>query len=239
MRKQWQIISLSLRDLTATSDIRKRVFMWLLSVNESESSMWHRRTPLELDSTMRVHTYTNTMHTWPTEFWLLLIVKWCFSIQCCSWGNFAPNFNQKWCWMCIRDWITTQSIDSSTDRLLVVPRKNTHQTGPLHFFCCCSIHLELSNCWHSTVWKHSDFQTPLENPSVQTRVAFFVTAPLVWNTLPSGVADLGRSAPSGIAWGRIFLSRHHLNFFPSVLTGFYFVVSFAKCSWSKFYSTTL
>ena len=125
MRKQWQIISLSLRDLTATSDIRKRVFMWLLSVNESESSMWHRRTPLELDSTMRVHTYTNTMHTWPTEFWLLLIVKWCFSIQCCSWGNFAPNFNRKWCWMCIRDWITTQSIDSSTDRLLVVPRIHT------------------------------------------------------------------------------------------------------------------
>ena len=31
----------------------------------------------------------------------------------------------------------------------------------------------------------------------------------------------------------------HVNFFPSSLTGFYFVVSFLKCSWSNFYSTTL
>ena len=29
------------------------------------------------------------------------------------------------------------------------------------FFCCCSIHLELSTCWDSTVRKHSHFQTPL------------------------------------------------------------------------------
>jgi len=40
--------------------------------------------------------------------------------------------------------------------------------GPSRFFRCCSIHLELSTCWHSTVRKHSHFQTPLENPSVQT-----------------------------------------------------------------------
>ena len=45
---------------------------------------------------------------------------------------------------------------------------HTHQTGPLHFFCCSSIHLELSTCWHLTVRKHSHFQTPLENPSIQT-----------------------------------------------------------------------
>jgi len=44
---------------------------------------------------------------------------------------------------------------------------HTHRTGPLRFLCCCSIHLELSTCWHSTVWKHSHFQTPLENRSVQ------------------------------------------------------------------------
>jgi len=42
---------------------------------------------------------------------------------------------------------------------------HTHRTS---FFCCCSIHLELSTCWHSTVWKHSHFQMPLKNPSVQT-----------------------------------------------------------------------
>ena len=28
---------------------------------------------------------------------------------------------------------------------------HTHRTGPSRFFCCCSIHLELSTCWHSTV----------------------------------------------------------------------------------------
>ena len=47
---------------------------------------------------------------------------------------------------------------------------HTHQTGPSRFFCCCSIHLELSTCWHSTVRKPSHFQTPLENPSIQTHL---------------------------------------------------------------------
>ena len=47
---------------------------------------------------------------------------------------------------------------------------HTHRTGPSRFFCCCSIHLELSTFWHSTVRKHSHFQTPLENPSVQTHL---------------------------------------------------------------------
>ena len=47
---------------------------------------------------------------------------------------------------------------------------HTHRTGPSRFFCCCSIHLELFTCWHSTVWKHSHFQMPLENPSIQTHL---------------------------------------------------------------------
>jgi len=48
---------------------------------------------------------------------------------------------------------------------------HTHRTGPSRFFCCCcSIHLELSTCWHPTVRKHSHFQTPLENPSIQTHL---------------------------------------------------------------------
>ena len=47
---------------------------------------------------------------------------------------------------------------------------HTHRTGPSHFFCCCFIHLELSTCSHSTVRKHSHFQTPLENPSIQTHL---------------------------------------------------------------------
>ena len=38
-------------------------------------------------------------------------------------------------------------------------------------FCCCSIHLELSTCWDSTVRKHSHFQTLLENQSIQTHLA--------------------------------------------------------------------
>ena len=45
---------------------------------------------------------------------------------------------------------------------------HTHWTGPSRFFCCCFIHLEVSTCWHSTVRKHSHFQTSLENPSIQT-----------------------------------------------------------------------
>ena len=47
---------------------------------------------------------------------------------------------------------------------------HTHRTGPSRFFCCCSVHLELSTCWHSTVRKHYHFQTPLENPSIQTHL---------------------------------------------------------------------
>jgi len=47
---------------------------------------------------------------------------------------------------------------------------HTQRTGPSRFFCCCSIHLELSTCWHSTVRKHSHFQMPLENPSIQTHL---------------------------------------------------------------------
>ena len=46
----------------------------------------------------------------------------------------------------------------------------THRTGPSRLFCCCSIHLELSTCWHSTVRKHSHFQTSLEDPSIQTHL---------------------------------------------------------------------
>ena len=45
-----------------------------------------------------------------------------------------------------------------------------HLTWLSRFFCCCSIHLELSTCWHSTVRKHYHFQTPLENPSIQTHL---------------------------------------------------------------------
>jgi len=39
------------------------------------------------------------------------------------------------------------------------------------YICCCSIHLlELTTCWDSTVRKRSQFQMPLENPSVQTHL---------------------------------------------------------------------
>jgi len=60
----------------------------------------------------------------------------------------------------------------------------THRTGPSRFFCCCSIHLEFSTCWHSTVQKHSHFQTPLENPSIQTHLVLPVLhqAPLYLRT---------------------------------------------------------
>jgi len=52
---------------------------------------------------------------------------------------------------------------------VVVPRIHT-ELARRAFFCCCSIHLEVSTCWDSTVRKHSHFQTPLENPSIQTHL---------------------------------------------------------------------
>jgi len=42
---------------------------------------------------------------------------------------------------------------------------------PVALFLLLLHPLELSTCWHSTVRKHSHFQTPLENPSVQTQSA--------------------------------------------------------------------
>ena len=41
---------------------------------------------------------------------------------------------------------------------------HTHQTGPSRFFCCCSIHLELSTCWHSTVQQHSQLSNATWKP---------------------------------------------------------------------------
>jgi len=41
---------------------------------------------------------------------------------------------------------------------------HTHRTGPSRFFCCCSIHLERS------LPAEIHFQTPLENPSIQTHL---------------------------------------------------------------------
>ena len=67
---------------------------------------------------------------------------------------------------------SSRALRSFNSPLLVVPRSHEliHRTGPSRFFCGCSIHLELSTCWHSTVRKHSHFQTPLENPYVQTHL---------------------------------------------------------------------
>ena len=52
-------------------------------------------------------------------------------------------------------------LRSSDTPMLVVPRIHT-ELARRAFFCCCSIHLELSTCWDSTVRKHSHFQTPLK-----------------------------------------------------------------------------
>jgi len=41
---------------------------------------------------------------------------------------------------------TTSVVRSSDARR----SSHTHRTGPSHFFCCCSIHLELPTCWDST-----------------------------------------------------------------------------------------
>jgi len=38
---------------------------------------------------------------------------------------------------------------------------HTHRTYPSRFICCCSIHLEHSTCWHSTVQELPHFQMPV------------------------------------------------------------------------------
>jgi len=67
---------------------------------------------------------------------------------------------------------------------------HTHWTGPSRFFCCCSIHLELSTCWHSTVRKHSHFQTPLENPSIQTHLVLLCCIKRVWHSFTFDVCSV-------------------------------------------------
>ena len=65
----------------------------------------------------------------------------------------------------VSQWAGTDPYTTSGSALI-----RCSAAGPLHFFCCCSIHLELSTCWHSTVRKHAHYQTPPENPSVQTHL---------------------------------------------------------------------
>ena len=84
--------------------------------------------------------------------------------------QFRPKCNHLICWWCrlpSENFIETRSVFLRNDR------KNytyTQRAGPSRFCCCCSIQLERSTCWHSTVRKHSHFQTPPENPSVQTHL---------------------------------------------------------------------
>jgi len=73
---------------------------------------------------------------------------------------------------------------------------HTHQTGPSHFCCCCSIHLELCTCWHSTVRKHSHFQTPPENPSVQTNLVLLYCIKRLFIFGPKGCSLSLSSRPS-------------------------------------------
>ena len=63
-----------------------------------------------------------------------------------------------------------QALRSSDAPLLVVPRIHNKLARRAFLLLLQSIHLELSNCCYPTVRKHSHFQTPLENPSVQTHL---------------------------------------------------------------------
>jgi len=130
----------------------------------------------------------------------------------------------------------------------------SYQHSSLCCFFCCLEHFAIQR---HCVWDTWHLQASRENASFSA----------VWNTLPSSITaseTLGtfkhrvkthlfllfgtlchpaslrprHSAPSSVRWKRIFLSRHH-NIFPSAFTRFYFAVSFVKCSWSNFYSTTL
>jgi len=60
----------------------------------------------------------------------------------------------------------SRALRSSDAPMLVVPPIHTELAR--RAFCCCSIHLELSACWHSTVRKHSHFQAPFKSPSILT-----------------------------------------------------------------------
>ena len=67
---------------------------------------------------------------------------------------------------------------------------HTHRTGPLCFLCRCSIQLELSTCCRSTVRKHSHFQTPLENPSIQTHWVQLCCIKRLCNFGPKGAIQI-------------------------------------------------
>jgi len=102
----------------------------------------------------------------------------------------------------ISSWYIRRGIFSISGRMclflvfLAPVRKNddgyrylhTHRTGPLRFLCCCSVHLELSTRWHSTVRKYSHFQTLLENPSVQSSCA--ATSASVSSDLKGGAIQM-------------------------------------------------
>ena len=85
-----------------------------------------------------------------------------------------------------------RALRSSDTPMLVVPRIHTKLTrrGPSRFFCCCSIHLELYTCWDSTVRKHSHFQTPLENPSIQTHLVLLCCSKCLCILGPKGAIQI-------------------------------------------------
>jgi len=105
--------------------------------------------------TQVVHHVSATRHSAEHYSWTYINFRW---------GSGSPI---KWLF-----WLTTrgpQPLRRISALLSVVPRIHT-ELDRHTFFCCCSIHMELTTCWHSTVRKHSHFQMPHENPSVQTHL---------------------------------------------------------------------
>jgi len=102
-----------------------------------------------------------------------------------------------WLWWWWWWWWSFTTSNSALFRCSAAGRSShTHRTGPSRFFCCCSIHLELPTCWHSTVRKHSHFQTPFENPSIQTHLVLLCCIKRLCIFGPKGAIQIRSSSYS-------------------------------------------
>ena len=129
------------------------------------------------------------MHLFVMSTGRLLQFSWCWRVRCGTDSQGADHSHSNIFLRAGTDPCTNSG--SALFRCSDARRSSqTHWTGPSRFLCCCFIHLELSTCWDSTVWKHSHFQTPLENPSMQTHLVLLCCIKRLCIFGPKGVIPI-------------------------------------------------
>ena len=98
---------------------------------------------------------------------------------------------------------------------------------PSHFFCCVaapSTWMEHSTCWHSTVRKHSHFQTLFENPSVQAHLTSCAASSA---SIPENLTALYKS---------VIIVLWHIHCVSKTYAPWYLIITLANKDWySKFF----